>query len=81
VVPAAQDIEKLALEQQIVAAIDRNPSHITIDRLHSLHNISKRSITKTYKRCSGRGFSDRRRDEMHCRHPGMPGIGRLRIRV
>jgi hypothetical protein len=69
VVPQPAVIEKLVLEKQIATALDRDPSARTVTRLHTLHNLPKRGISKIYKRVSGTGVAQKRRDQgqMQCR--------------
>jgi hypothetical protein len=80
VVPTAHVIEKMALDRQVVASLNKDPSPRTVSRLSSLHDVSKRQLSKTYRRGNGVGIAQRRRDEMHCRHPRLSRFT-MRVRV
>jgi hypothetical protein len=60
VIPSIREVEQLAAGRQIVQALERDPSTNTMNRLHEIHEMEKRYISKIYCRATGRSLASRR---------------------
>ena len=62
VVPNAEAVERLAVERQVVRALDATGADDrTVARLARLHNTSRRTVAQTFKTAGGRGVAEVRR--------------------